>query len=200
MIITFPKRALLTILSGILFFSVAGCIDLGGSSSSQATPTDDKSKAYETAAFTITIPKEWEVIGEKQFTSIVPGETVVVFRNNVKNETFTANVVIIKNSLLEPVDNLEYAKMVLNREKTGLYDYKESRRDEAKISIGGKELPTFFADFQAKKSSEEKLVRYLQTYAVKDNAAYIVTGGASPKENDSTIKTIEEMVKSFKLK
>jgi hypothetical protein len=195
----FHRAILMTIaLAATLFIS--GCIDLGGSNQTQTTTANDKIKTYETSAFTISIPTEWEMIDAKQFTADVPKETIVVFRNNVKNETFTANIVIVKNSLQEPVDTLEYAKMVLNRQSTGLYDYKESRREEAKISIGGKDAQTFFTDFQAKKTAAENTVRYLQTYGVKDNAAYIVTGAASTKENDSIIKTIEDTVKSFKLK
>jgi hypothetical protein len=183
-----------------MIFILGGCINLGGSGQAQTTATDEKSKTYETSAFTVTIPKEWEVIEAKNFTSDVPKETVVVFRNNVKNETFTANLVIVKNSLQESVDNVEYAKMVLNRQKTGLYDYKEARRDEIKLTVAGKETDAYFTDFSAKKSAEEKIVRYLQTYAVKDNNAYIATGAVSTKENDSVVKTVEDMVKSFRLK
>jgi len=194
-----PKKIMIASALAALFF-LGGCINLSGSSPSQTTPADEKNKTYETSAFTISIPTEWEVIESKQFTSEVPPETVVVFRNNVKNETFTANVVIVKNALQTAEPTLEYAKMVLNRQQSGLVNYKETRRDDAKVSIGGKDTDTFLAEFQAKKTASDQTVRYIQTYAVKDNAAYIVTGAMSTQENDSTAKTIEDMVKSFKLK
>jgi hypothetical protein len=194
-----PHKILSVALSAILFLSLGGCFNLGGSQTTQK-PVDERSKVYETNEFTITVPKTWEVIEKKDFTSDVPAETVVVFRNNVKNETFTANMVIVKNTLQEPIATLEYAKMVLNRQKSGLYDYKESRRDETKITIGGNEDPTFFTLFEAKKSTEENSVRYLQTYGIKGKSAYIVTGAVSTQENDSVVKDIENMVKSFKLK
>lgn len=179
---------------------LSSCINLGGTQSATTSSTDERIKTYDTSEFTISVPKEWEIIDKKQFTDEVPPETIVVFRNNVKNETFTANLAVIKNNLQGPVDTLEYAKMVLNRQKSGLFDYKESTRDEYKVSIGGKDTATYFSTFEAKKTANDKLVKYIQTYAVKDNAAYIITGAVSTKENDSVIKTIEDMVKSFKLK
>jgi hypothetical protein len=195
----FSKKIMIAIsLTSLVYFG--GCINLSGSPQSQTTPADEKNKIYETNAFTISVPKEWEIIESKQFTAEVPPETVVVFRNNVKNETFTANVVIIKNTLLSAKTTLEYAKMVLNRQQSGLIDYKESKRDEVKVKIAGQDTNTLLAEFQAKKSASDQMVRYIQTYAVKENNAFIVTGAMSTKENDSIAKTIENMIKSFQLK
>lgn len=180
--------------------TLAGCFNFGSGSTTQTPKTDATTKVYETGDFTITVPVAWEVIEKKDFTSDVPTQTVVVFRNNVKNETFTANIVIINNALQQPVETLEYAKMVNNRQKSGLYDYKETTHEDFKISIGGNDVNTYFVGFEAKKTAAENAVRYLQTYAVKGNNAYIVTGALSPAENDSVAKTIEDAVKSFKLK
>jgi hypothetical protein len=180
---------------------LSGCLNFGGDSSGEPAKTaNENTITYDTGEFSIVVPKDWEIIESKDFTSEVPNETVVVFRNNVKNENFTANVNIVRNALQEPVSTLDYAKMVLNREKNGLYNYKESRRDSVKISIGGTETDTFFVLFEAKKSADDKNIRYLQTYGVKGDSAYIVTGAASPQEDANMIKTIEDTVKSFKLK
>lgn len=79
--------------SGLLMLS--GCFNFGGSTDTPAV--DEKSKIYENTVFTITIPKDWDVIEKDDFTSEVPEETQVVFRNNVKNETFTSNVAVIRD-------------------------------------------------------------------------------------------------------
>lgn len=180
----------------VAVFVFGGCFNLGGG----GTTTDTTSKVYETNEYAIKIPREWEVIGKNEFTSEVPPETDVVFRNNVKNETFTANVVIVKNTLQENLPTLEYAKRVYNRQQSGLYDFKEVKKDPFKIKIGGKEEETFFLRFEARKSLDEQPVRYFQTYAVKGNNAYIITGGTSLQENEATAKLIEDTVKSFVLK
>lgn len=187
--------------SALSLLTLAGCINLGGSTPGTTTkPANETTVTYETGQFSISIPKDWEVIESKDFTSDVPKETVVVFRNNVKNENFTANINIVRNTLQDPTSTLDYAKMVLNREKTGLYNYNESRRDPVKILIGSTETDTFFTLFEAKKSTADKNIRYLQTYAVQGENAYIVTGAAAPSEDANMLKTMEDTIKTFKLK
>ena len=187
--------------SALSIFLLGGCFNLGGGSTSSGTKTvDERSKLYDTNDFSVVIPKDWEIISKAEFTAGVPEETEVVFRNNVKNEDFTANVNIVKNNLQEPISTVEYSKRVENRQSSGLYDYKESKNDPIKITIGDKQVDSFYKLFEAKKGPDEKLVRYMQIYGVKGDSAYIITGAVSPKENDAVIKTIEDIVKSFKLK
>ena len=149
----------------IATFALSGCFNFGslfgGGPSKTAVVADDKNKLYENSDFSVKIPKDWEIIEPKDFTSEVPRETQVVFRNNVKNETFTANVTIIKNGLQTPMPSLEYAKMVINRQKLGLIDYKESSKDDYKVSVSGKDDPTFFTKFEAKKGADEKVLKTL---------------------------------------
>jgi hypothetical protein len=194
------SRGFIWVASILSVLTLSGCINLSGGTSGGTNTTTDQTQLYETSGFSITIPKSWDIIEKKDFTSEVPEETQVVFRNNVKNENFTANVNIVKNALQQPVSTADYANMVLNREKTGLFDYKESRKDPVKISIGGTDTDTFFVLFEAKKSTGDNVVRYLQTYGVKSDSAYIVTGAVSPQENAAMVSTIETVVKSFKLK
>jgi hypothetical protein len=194
------KRITAITLAIIPLVLLGGCFNFGGDNTGGTKTSDQNSKLYDTTAFTISVPKDWEVIDKKDFTSDVPAETYVVFRNNVKNETFTSNIVIVDNKLQEPLSSLEYAKRVINRQKTGLYNYTESRKEDFKISVGDKTDDTYFVLFEAKKSQDEKNVRYLQTYAVKGNDAFIVTGAVSPQEDDTVVKMIEDAVKTFKLK
>ena len=188
------------ILSSALFLTLAltGCSGFGTSTGAKAD--DPRLKTYENSEFSIKIPKEWEVIEKKDFTNDVPDVTVVVFRNNVKNETFTANVNIVRNSLQATIETGEYAKMVYNRQKTGLYDFKEDKREDYNVKIGDKDVVSSYLIFEAQKATDQPAVKYLQTYAVKNNFAYIVTGAVSPKENDVTVQSIESIIKSFQLK
>jgi len=194
---TIFRRSLSIIFLSLLVLSLGGCFNFGGSTTKSE---DARNQTYENSEISIQIPKEWETIEKKDFTSDVPAVTLVVFRNNVKNETFTANVNIVSNPLQETVDSVEYAKLVYNRQKNGLYDFQELKREDLKIKIGGKDTATTYLVFTAKKATDQPDVKYLQVYAVKNNLAYIVTGAVSPKENDVTVQTIESIVKSFQLK
>lgn len=190
----------LFLLTGTLSIFLTGCFSFSNSSSSKTSNGSDLSNIYENADFTITIPKTWEVIEKKDFTSEVPADTQVVFRNNVKNETYTANVNILKPPLLNIIDTAEYAKTVNNRQKYGLINYVEKRNDPYKIKIGGKDTDSFFREFDGKTSPSENSVRYFQTYGVKSINAFIVTGSMSPKDDANAAKTLEDIVKSFTLK
>jgi hypothetical protein len=195
------SRQLILTVSTLSLLTLSGCINLGGGTTTPTkTATDQTTQVYETNEFSISIPKGWEIIEKKDFTSDVPATTQVVFRNNVKNETFTANVNIVKNTLQQTTSTTDYANMVLNREKTGLYNYTQSGKEQTKISIGGTETDTLLTLFEAKESTSANTVRYLQTYGVKSENAYIVTGSISPKENETVLTTIESIVKSFKIK
>ena len=188
------KLAVIVMLSAV---ALSGCFNL---SSKTTTTVDDKNKLYETADYTVTLPKEWDVIGKDKFTSDIPQNTDVVFRNNVKNETFTANINILKNKLLQTITTSDYAKMVLNREASGLTDYSEKRRDSYNVSIGGANNASLLAEFEGRKSTGDQLVHYVQVYAVKNNDAYIVTAAVDPKDTSGVLNTVQNIVKSFKVK
>ena len=116
------SAASIVILIGTL--TLGGCFNFTQKPEVKA-PTDERSRIVDDSEFSIKIPREWDIIAKKDFTNDVPQNTLMVFRNNVKNENFTANVNILKNNLLTPKETLEYAKEVINRQKTGLYNYLE---------------------------------------------------------------------------
>ena len=62
--------------------SLAGC---GGSGTQQKPTSDERSRVIENTEYTMRIPREWDTIESKDFTSDVPQETAIVVRNNVKN-------------------------------------------------------------------------------------------------------------------
>ena len=181
----------------MLFLS--GCFNFN-QEKDKKLPTDERSRIIEHSDFTMKIPREWDVIEPKDFTSEVPQNTLMVLRNNVKNENFTANVNILKNNLQLPKETLEYAKEVINRQKNGLYNYKETKKDLVKIQIGNKKYDTYIVYFEGKKSPESELAKFVQTFGVKGNFAYIVTGAVSPNENSNTVNVVEDIVKTFVLK
>ncbi len=194
---TTTKKILGISIMMVTVLALSGC---GNSSTQQKPTTDERSRVIDNAEFTMRIPREWDVIEAKDFTADVPAETTMVVRNNVKNEDFTANVNVIRRSLQTTKETLEYAKEVINRQKSGLLNYKETKRDVSKMKIGDKTVDSYVVTFEGKKDAESDLVRFVQTYAVKGNMGYIVTGSYSLKESGDNMNTVEEIVKSFSLK
>lgn len=176
-------------------FILGGCFNFGGSAN-----TSDTFKTYETNEFTVQVPKEWEIIEKKDFAQEVPQDGVVVFRNNVKNENHTAVVSIVRKNFQNPIPNLEFGNLIDNKNKVSLYEFKSLKKDTIKASISGKEEETFFLSFEGKEAADAAVLRYLQIPMGKGNNGFIITGTISLQENENTIKLIEEIVKSLKLK
>jgi len=194
---TTTKKLLTFSIITLTALSLAGC---GNSNAPKVAPGDSQSRIIDNPEFTMTIPKEWDVIESKDFTSDVPPETALVVRNNVKNEDFTANVNIIRRNLQNTQVTLDYAKEVINRQKSGLINYKESKRDSDKLTIGTTQTDDYLVSFEGKKDASSDLIEFYQTYAVKGNFAYIITGSYSPKETGDNINAVQAIVKSFAVK
>ncbi len=189
-------------LLSLTIFMFGGCFNFGGSTTPQVS-TNDKMLVINNANydFNITIPREWDIIEKKDYTKDVPAETVLVFRNNLKNEDYTASVVINQITFQNVRDSLEAAKYVLNKQKTSLYDYKEIReRELRKIKIGSQQFDTYIAYFQGREKTDSQLINFIQITASRGNSGYTVTGSLSTKENANNSKIVEDIVKSFSLK
>ncbi len=192
----------LAVTAALLAFT--GCFgpDTSGSSSSSGTEQAGPSaelKSYDNGEIFITFPSNWEIIQPKDFTSEVPEETQVVIRNNVKNETYTANTNVVKNIIRQGTSTIDYAKDVLSRQKNGLIGYRELSRDLVNIQIGGQNVETYRVVFEAKLNPEDPTLRFEQTYGVKGTSGYIILGATSLQETTTVVNSVSDTVKSFRI-
>ena len=197
-------RRKLVLIIGLLSLSVilTGCFNFGGDNGTTTTTDQTGStqvKQYQNSEFSLSYPADWELITPQDFTSDVPAETQLVIRNNLKNAIFTANVNIVKNNVPAQTATLNYAKEVLNREKTGMLDYKETKRDLTKVSVAGTEVETYTVEFEAHLTQSDPLTHFVQTFAVKGTSGYIILGSYSLQENTTVVNKISDIIKSFKL-
>jgi hypothetical protein len=178
---------------------LTGCFNTDSGTASNATPPSDQTKVYNNNQFALSFPANWDVIQPNDFTSEIPRETQVVVRNNIKNDTFTANVNVVKNDLQTTLSNLDYAKEILNRQKTGLLDYKETKREIVKVSVGGSDQETYYVEFEARLNSTEPVTKFIQSFGVKDKAGFIVMAAYSQNESDTVVTALTNVVKSFRV-
>lgn len=172
-----------------LFLSACG----GDDNSSQNTATVKPGKVvYDSEAFSIQIPKEWQIIEKNSFTSNVPAETIVGFRNNIKSNIFTANVNIAKKILEGPVSVKDFAKSTLEISKNNLIGYQLLNEKDDKTK--------YFTEFEGKKSASEPIIHFRQFYTVNNGIGYTATAAYLPNEDESIVNMIREMSDSFILK
>lgn len=194
------KKLIISLALASLAFT--GCLSFDGggtdTNNNQGLPTDS-SKNYDNGQVSLQYPSNWELIEPKDFTSEIPKETQVVIRNNIKNENFTANINVVKNDLQVEKSALDYAKEVLNRQKTGLLDYKETKREIITAVMGGSSQETYYVEFEARLNPSDPITKHFQTYGVKGQFGYIILGSASTAENSAVLDVLQTVVKGFKV-
>jgi len=194
-------KKLLLILSTTLLLS--GCFG-SDSAISDLTSSNGASnpnfKIYETAGFSIEMPNDWEIIDSKTFTSNVPAETIIGFRNNLRNEVFTANVNISQTKIPEETLSIDFGKSTLLKAKESLVGFKELSKEDISLQISDTEITTFISGFEGKKSPADPIVNFKQLYISYKGAGYTVTGAYLPIEDESVVKMIDAMLHSFSLK
>lgn len=181
-------------------FLLSGCFNFDSDTPDDSGTANETERLYETSDYAVIIPKDWEIIEKENFTSDIPEETDIAFRNNVKNETFTATATVVARDLLNPLDSLEFANRVRNRQKDGLTDYNEISQEKYNIVVGNTSQETLFIHFAARKTTSDPLLEYFQTYVTSDDTAYIVGGAVHPNEQENTSQIVEDIVRSFRLK
>lgn len=191
------KRSVLSILLVISIFTFSGC---GGEDNSDSSQLQNFS-VYNAPTFSISYPNQWQTIEPKDFSSDVPQETQIIFRDNVQSDIFTANANVTKRILTQPMSSLNYGKAMMNENKGSLLNFKEISRDEEfNIVVGGQMQKTLLILFEGKENEAEPTIRVVQTYAVNGSDAYTITAAYLPDSLELQSDNAKNIVKSFKVK
>lgn len=183
---TYMKKKFIIVIIGISIL-LTGCF--GGSDDSKKEEKKIEGfHKYSTEEFSLQVPDEWETLTPLNFPSDIPKNTLVAFRNNLRNPKFTANVVIVKNELSQEISITDYSKAQHQKLKEQLYNVNELKLEENKIIVEGKE------------TEDSELKRFIQVSAIKGKNAYIAIGAFLASEDEGLAKKIETMVESFEAK
>jgi len=179
-------------------FSLTGCF---GSDAPAETSQLQNFRVYTAPTFSMSVPNQWQTIEPKDFSSDVPQETQIVFRDNVQNDIFTSNANVTKRLLTQQTNSLDYGKSMMNENKGSLLNFKEISRDEDfNIAIGGQVQKTLLVLFEGKENEAEPTIRVVQTYAVNGIDAYTITAAYLPDSTELDAENAKNIVKSFKVK
>jgi len=155
---------------------------------------------YSASDFSISYPNDWEVLKPEDFTSNVPASTIAVFRNNLKNDIFTANLNISQATIPVGTTTGDFAIQTLNTQKYNLVGFTEILRENYKIKTGAEtEEQTIISTFQGRKTITESMVEFKQTYIARNGFGIIITTAYLPNEEQSVVMMLDEMLRSFAL-
>lgn len=188
----------------ILIFALASSFILTGCFGSDSAPTDQNSIAgfhsYASDEFRLDVADDWETLIPTVFKSDTPANTVIAFKNNMRNPRFTANVAIAKNTLSQSVPTIDYAKALYLKTSDELTSFKEILTEEAKIFVSGKETQTIFRIVEGRESPGKDTKRFFQITGVKGKTAFIAAGSMLTTDDEATAKKLETMVRGFEVK
>lgn len=183
-----------TILTALI---LSGCGSDESKDGTAQNPSEASKSNYETNEFQISYPSDWEVIDSTSYTSNVPPQTIVAFRNNIKSEVFTANLTVNKSELLEVVSSLDFAISSLAKAKSTLVSFEEINNEDYSIEFNDNTIETSITEFQGKKTASDPPVRFKRLYLVNGNQAFTVTGAYLSSEDEAVIQAIDDMLRSF---
>ncbi len=180
---------------------LAGCFG-----SDDPTPADTNTNTeipgkvtYKNNEFSLLVPQDWETIERTDTTSNVPLEYSVGFRNNIKSETFTANVNIAKSQITEGLTVEDFAKSTLAKVKNSLIGFQEIKNEATNLGTGDASVAAYLLEFEGKKSASDSVIRFKVILVTKAGVGYSITAAYLPAEDENVVKLTDEMLNSFTL-
>ena len=177
---------------------LTGCLGIGEETST-SEPTAGEVE-YSTSSFSIMVPQDWETIEKSGFTSSVPAETVVVFRNNIKSEIFTTNVNISMVEVSESMSSSDLAISSRTRAKNSLISFEEISLTDVEVQFGEVFIPGTRLVFTGKKSASDPVIYFDQIYVINERLGFIATSSSLEEEDETVVNYLDRMLNSFSLK
>jgi hypothetical protein len=193
------KKSLILITIASLFL-LTGCFE-GEETVVDSGEELQNFKTYTAPSFSVGIPNQWEIIEPKDFSSDIPSETQVIFRDNIKSDIFTPNANVAKVLLGQQTSSYDFARNEISKNRNSLLNYNEISRDEEfNIVIGGQMTKTVLILFEGKLGEADPKVRMTQVFAVNGADAYSVTAAYRADSSELVSTAAKNIVKSFKIK
>ena len=163
------------------------------------TETTGSLKQFKSSEFAVSYPDQWEVLTEKDFPGNVPVGSMVAFRSNVKDPSFTSNITIVTMDAPANTTSTDFVKGLSQKHAGQLKNYKEVLREEITLQKNGEDSATTMIVFEGKRAENEDLKRFYQTALVNDKKAYVNTAAVLSKNSEAIEGSYIDSIESFEL-
>lgn len=177
---------------------MSGCLGIGEETVTSAPQAGEVE--YSTSNFSLLVPQDWEIIEEASFTSGIPSETLVDFRNNIKSDIFTANVNIAMMDVDEDMTASDLAISSKARAESSLVSFELVSLIDLEIPYGEIFKPGARLIFSGKKSASDPIVYFDQLYIIHNGLGFVVTSASLLEEDETVVNYLDRMLNSFALK
>ncbi len=180
-------------------FVLSGCFGIGEEEGVTGEPTAGEIK-YNHTNFSILVPQDWEIIDEKNFTSSIPAEIIVDFRNNIKSEIFTANLSVFAVSVEEGISASDLAISSKAKAEDSLVSFEGISSEKVDVPYGEGFVTGERIIFKGKKTASDPIVYFEQIYVIQNGVGYVVTAASLFEEDETVANYLDRMLNSFALK
>jgi hypothetical protein len=178
---------------------LSGCLGIGEEEGATGEPTAGEIK-YNHTNFSISIPQDWEIIEEADFTSNIPTEIIVDFRNNIKSEIFTANLNVSAINVEEGISASDLAINSKTKAEDSLVSFEGISSEKIDVPYGEGFVNGERIIFSGKKNASDPIIYFEQIYVIRNGVGYVVTAASLPEENETVVNYLNRMLNSFALK
>lgn len=174
-----------SIVSVLLVFTLSGCFGETSLSVNQFTDPN----------FEINYLDNWITKTKADFGSNIPASTIVTFSEPEPQAGYQKTISIISENLPPQTTSLEYAQANINSAINNIIEFEKI--EERDIMLGNSKSKLLI--FSGKSNLQAKSLKYIQTYAVKDQTGYTITASSQLDTDETILKELENLVTSFKI-
>lgn len=154
---------------------------------------------YNHTNFSIQGPQDWKVIERNQLTTNIPEDVIVAFKNNMKSEIFTANLVISIKAI-GSVSLEDYTTANIQEAEDNLLNFTVISEEETEVPKGEENIPAKYIVTEGKNQASSPILLFQQVYAIDESRLYTLTAASLSTEDESIVNALQEMLDSFSLK
>lgn len=193
------KKLLTILLITLSLLFISGC---GGDESKTSEIFDSSEldatefKLYASQEFTIKYPINWII--KTDFDKSFPNTTVTSFTDSSR-DGFKPNINIDKRKITSGTDSISFGNELLKKHESDLIDFKKIAQQNISFKVAGNKQDSIISVFEGKNNSEGEKYKFIQTYAIKGEYAYTITGTMLTSETDDITSKITTSLKTLEL-
>lgn len=161
-----------------------------------AVSNDSVESVFENNNFSMIIPSSWEILENINETLPTPANWEIVFdaKSTKQNDDFYRNILVLKQELSSQISSLDFT--IWNHVSASDEYFYIKLLSEKNVIIDSKKTKIY--QFDARYSDSTPIVKFLQTWIVCDNQAFLIT--IAIENTNPNAQRYEWLLWSFKCK
>lgn len=168
-------------------------MSLSACSGGESAP-EENALLYQGQGIALELAPGWVTVEKNNFNATVPQQTLVAFTATHQGSDILKTLTVVTEDIVVPVtENIAYANANIGETMRSVINYERIEIEE--LQIGGQQ--TKIHSFKGKLEHESTTFQIIQTYLVKNQKGYIVTGVLLENASAEEREEVKGMLRSF---